>query len=133
MDMSRYIGIPFAWDGDSVDGASCWGLVRLVLRETRGVEIDPLLGARRRVATGDDVRQYASHGAFVPLLGDQWTAGDVLHMWGVHGGRRTPLHVGLCLGGGKVLHTEKTTGSCVIDVRRKRDAWRPIMGYRYVE
>lgn len=39
---AKYIGIPYRQGGDAPAGADCWGLVRLVLRSERGLEMPTL-------------------------------------------------------------------------------------------
>jgi cell wall-associated NlpC family hydrolase len=51
----RWVGIPFAWGGESFDGADCVGLVRLYLRET-GIELPPEDGPRDARAWRDTAR-----------------------------------------------------------------------------
>lgn len=39
---AKYVGIPYKIGGDALSGADCWGLVRLVLRVERSVEMPEL-------------------------------------------------------------------------------------------
>lgn len=39
---AKYIGVPYKVGGDALSGADCWGLVRLVLRAERGIEMPAL-------------------------------------------------------------------------------------------
>lgn len=39
---AKYVGIPYKIGGDDLSGADCWGLVRLVLRAERGLEMPAL-------------------------------------------------------------------------------------------
>ena len=40
-------------------------------------------------------------------------SGDVLHMWGMHRGKRRPTHCGIVTEPGLVLHAEEVVGSCI--------------------
>ena len=55
--VERFRGIPFAWDGESFDGANCWGLARLVLGERYGIDLPSFLGSvpgvEHRAAMGE--------------------------------------------------------------------------------
>lgn len=39
---TRYIGVPYIIGGDKISGADCWGFVRLVLREQKGLRLPAL-------------------------------------------------------------------------------------------
>lgn len=47
--MNRYIGIPWDAHGDSLDGCSCWGLVRLFYRDEYSIDLPS-------IADGDQMR-----------------------------------------------------------------------------
>jgi len=127
-----YVGIPFKWGGYDRQGTYCYGLVWMVLREQFGIDLPQNTGAMKRYFTETETSErYSRFG--IPLLGDQWSPGDVLHMFGCpikKAKGHPPLHVGVCLGGTKVLHMSGRTASCIIDVSRPLHRWRPVMGYR---
>lgn len=53
-----YIGIPYVRGGEARDGADCWGLVRLVLREQCGLDMPA-------ISVGEAVNARAIRAAFV--------------------------------------------------------------------
>ena len=126
---SRYVGIPFKWNGYDFDGAFCYGLLWLVLKNEFGINIPKYPGSHKRAAKGVEYARRYTRG-HTPLLGNHWEPGDFLHMKGDRAAGHPPLHVGVCLGGTKVLHVEPGTASCIIDVARIAHRWRPIQGYR---
>ena len=105
----EYVGIPFASGGRDKAGADCYGLVRLVRTEQFGDTL-PLL-------SGDyaDAGNFAETEALIrarrPLLAGRRVetpeAGDVCVIK-FHG---LPVHLGVCAGAGRLLHTLKGTGS----------------------
>ena len=104
-----YIGIPFVSGGRDHGGADCYGLVRLVREERFGdrlpllsgdyaaadnfAETEALMRAQRPLLAGRPVE--------TPETGDLC----VLRFHGL------PVHLGICAGGGRLLHTLKGTGS----------------------
>jgi cell wall-associated NlpC family hydrolase len=105
----EYIGIPFVSGGRDRNGADCYGLARLIRTEQFGDTL-PLL-------SGDysDADNFAETEALMrsqrPLLAGRRAetpeAGDVCVLK-FHG---LPTHLGVCAGGGFLLHTLKGTGS----------------------
>ena len=59
----------------------------------------------------ETVADFASAGVQIPL--EEARSGDVLHMWGMHRGRRRATHCGLVTEPGFVLHAEEVVGSCI--------------------
>lgn len=129
---NAYVGIPYKWHGDTIDGCSCWGLVRLVQREVFGRELPARTDTEElaRVGKGDP-NLYKAYGQKIPL--EIALAGDVLHMRGVYGGRVVDLHAGVITKPGYVLHIEEGTNSIIENyMTNQRCAWRVIDAYRYV-
>lgn len=100
--VSDYIGLPFETHGRSRKGCDCWGLVRLVLEERFGQRL-PCYGDMY-----DSTKAAAQIGRIVDLEKRFWQEipagkeklGDVI----VLRARGQPMHVGLVIGGGKMLH-----------------------------
>jgi len=99
--MNEYVGIPYKAGGRDRDGCDCYGLVRLVLRERFGKEM-PEYG--ECISHGAD-ESYRLISDDMPLVDafrpDVPQAGDVV----VLKMRGQPSHIGVYLGGGKMLHT----------------------------
>lgn len=107
-----YIGIPFAWNGTTRQGASCWGLVCLVYAEVFGIRLPRHDELETQIEGGaESVADFAAHGRRVPV--EEARSGDVLHMWGFYKGKRRPTHCGIVTEPGFVLHAEEVVGSCV--------------------
>jgi cell wall-associated NlpC family hydrolase len=105
-----YVGIPFLFEGRDRKGADCFGLVVLVYREIWGKEIQDYLGYGPEPEPADFARSFESaekDSEWYETVGPE-EGGLVLLRRSGH-----PLHVGLCLGDGKMLHTTQATGSVV--------------------
>jgi cell wall-associated NlpC family hydrolase len=106
-----YVGIPFASGGRDRNGADCYGLVRMVRMEQFGDTL-PLLSGD--YADADNIAETAAlMRSRRPLLAgrpaENPAAGDVCVLK-FHG---LPAHLGICAGGGWMLHTLKSTGSAL--------------------
>ncbi|MBI1215693.1 MAG: phage tail protein [Alphaproteobacteria bacterium] len=125
----HYIGLPFKSQGRDRAGVDCWGLVRLALAEQFGLALPSF--AREYQRTLDAARIPALIERETPL----WRAvssgeekqGDVI----VLRVRGRPMHVGLVLGDGQMLHVELGIDSAI--ERYDGPQWRErIFGfYRY--
>jgi cell wall-associated NlpC family hydrolase len=107
----RYIGLPFRDHGRERSGLDCWGLVRLVSAEQFGRALPSLVTSYRRTSSVEDVS------AVIAREASRWHAikqgeekqGDVI----VLRLRGAPMHVGLVLGGGYMLHVERGIDSAI--------------------
>jgi cell wall-associated NlpC family hydrolase len=126
----HYVGIPYRPLGRGRDGCDCWGLLAMVWREQFGRDLPDYPGERwnegvsaQKVADG--AQTYAAQ--FAPVLAGQEALGDgiLLRM------RGHPLHVGLVLAPGWMLHTHETADSCIENYERFVWKQRVIGIYRY--
>jgi cell wall-associated NlpC family hydrolase len=108
-DFSEYIGIPFVDHGRDESGCDCWGLVRLVYRNEYGIELSDLGPLYQNTEDAAGMKQ-----VFLAAL-PQWRQvekpeiGDVvlLRIMG------NPIHVGIVIDDGKMLHVEQGLDSVV--------------------
>jgi cell wall-associated NlpC family hydrolase len=126
----EYIGIPFVSGGRGKTGADCYGLARLVRMEQFGgnppllsgdytdadnfAETEALMRAKRPLLAGRQVE--------TPEIGDVC----VLKFCGL------PVHLGICAGGGWLLHTLKNVGSVLQRINDPSLAGR-IEGWYHVD
>ena len=113
MDIRKYIGIPFKDGGRDFDGLDCWGLVRLVWKEERGIEMPDM---------GDEYSSAFERGDVGPLF-EKYTAQD----WNrdVTKLKRKPLdvlaftfgglelHAGLWIAPGEMLHVMRGMATAI--------------------
>jgi cell wall-associated NlpC family hydrolase len=104
-----YVGIPFLSGGRDREGADCYGLARLIRVEQFGDTLPLLSGdytdADNFAETEALMRERRPLLAGIPVARPE--AGDVCVLR-FHG---LPVHLGVCAGGGWMLHTLKGTGS----------------------
>jgi cell wall-associated NlpC family hydrolase len=103
--VEKYIGLPFEERGRSSSGCDCWGLVRLILREEMGIEVADF--SEHYQSTGEfkrvkfliekEAQQWKQIGADEVRLADL-----VLLRF-----REYPLHIGMALEPGLMIHTER--------------------------
>ena len=107
----EYVGIPFRVGGRDRGGCDCWGLVRLVIGERRGVWL-PSLGAEYETIN-DRERIEALVGTTKPLVAAERLPGPepfavvVLRILG------RPVHVGLVLDREHFIHVWSRRAACV--------------------
>ena len=128
---SNYIGLPFRWNGYGRDGIGCYGIVALVLQEQFGIALPRHDDIADLLEAGSDAEVPDVRGWQEIQISDA-RAGDILHMMGMHNGKPLPMHIGLFVSPRHVLHIEKDVGSCIVDIRSKRHAWRVIGAHRHV-
>jgi cell wall-associated NlpC family hydrolase len=126
MDIAQYVGIPFVDRGRDRTGCDCWGLVKLVLAEQFGIDAQDY-------GTSCDEHEANARTMSEEAQASLWDrvalpkSGDVILL------RRQGIacHVGIIVGPGQMLHTEKTRGAVVESFMRPH--WRSrIEGfYRY--
>lgn len=133
IDCNSYIGIPWKCGKASLSGADCWGLVSMVYMDLFNIrlshfDIDDIDSQDKTVHKIEEVRDNS----------DDWelaatpTEGDVVMMIS----RKTfrPEHVGVYIGGGKILHslTRETGQSEVHPVKLLNKLFKRLEYYRYV-
>lgn len=110
--VARYVGLPYRMYGRDLDGVDCWGLVNLIwdrefgqpLPLYRGVGWHEQIGAQR---LGQDALEHAQHFEVVPA-GQERLGDGILIML-----RAQPIHVGLVIAPGFMLHSLEGADSCL--------------------
>lgn len=125
--VNRYIGIPFLENGRSMKGIDCWGLVWLILKEEAGIEVPSFNEMYSEGDTGRWKEVAKTVGAIVNgrkkefervVLGqEKLFDGVVLRLY------NNPLHVGLVLEPGLMIHSVSSEAASVIQ-RYDGLAWK---------
>ena len=126
---SKYIGIPYKPRGrDKTDGLDCWGLIHVVLKEVFNINVPSY-------DEYDDTENWAAMAGVIRRHVTDWRKintefvrpGDVVLMRM----RGEPLHVGVIIGPGQMLHILKGINSVI--ERHDGVMWKHrVLGiYRY--
>lgn len=140
--VKKYIGIPFKELGRDFDGCDCWGLVRLVSKNEFGVDLDSYDDEYISTIEGDGavhaLEKYGINnpGHWEKIEGGAEVEGNYILMNGIYtiDGKkyRAPLHVGIVIQPGVMLHTEEGFDSVWTRYQEDRTIKNRIVGfYRY--
>lgn len=124
-----YVGIPYVTRGRVRDGADCWGLVRLVYAELRGIDLpsyaEDYVSSTDRAAIADLIEGGLPAWERVPAGSEKLFDGVLMRV------KRDECHIGLVVAPGRVLHVENDKLSCVEPYGSWRLAHRITGFYRY--
>lgn len=125
----RFIGLPYLDRGRDFDGVDCWGLVRLVFRDLRCIDLPSF---SERYLTAADPRAIAALIAdeldpWEEIAAGQETVFDAVLMR--EGGH--PRHIGLVAAPGMVLHVQRGETSRIERYRFGLLSHRTVGFYRY--
>ena len=123
---AKYVGVPYTIGGDELSGADCWGLVRLVLRAERRIEMPAL-------AIGQAGNDSALRRCF-----SGWSAADMrrLHEFDIVT-MRNPFghHVGIVAMaddfGAMILHCDEPASSVIRLSMMKICGYKDFRAWRY--
>lgn len=125
--LDKYVGVPFKSQGRSFKGVDCWGLVWILYQNELNVTL-PIYGeisAKDLKRVAKNISEGCAHETWRPV--DQPCLFDVLVMH-FYGTKRIG-HVGIFVGGNRVLHTERSFDSVVVPLDHMTIRHR-IVGYR---
>ncbi|HYN39463.1 MAG TPA: NlpC/P60 family protein [Rhodospirillales bacterium] len=116
-----YVGIPYRDHGFDRSGCDCWGLVRLVYRARARIELPSYAGDYADETDSEGVAACVE----AARASETWRridppprTFDVAEMFSVLRSRRgwsyPPLHVGVVVGNGWLIHTELATGARLV-------------------
>jgi cell wall-associated NlpC family hydrolase len=129
-----YITIPYLDRGESHDGCDCWGLLKLIFKEQLGREIsshadvaagDLMAKARKIIKSSETSDEWEKV--------DQEKPFDAVLMKGqfrVEGAVRSlPVHIGLVVTPGKLIHIEKKSGVTIAEYHRHPKIKSRVLGF----
>jgi cell wall-associated NlpC family hydrolase len=113
MDIKKYIGIPFKDCGRDFNGLDCWGLVRLVWKEEKGILMpdmgDEYSSAFARGEVGETAKALEAGEWNIDVTDRPRKPLDVL----VFSFGTLDLHVGLWVADGEMLHVMRGMSTAV--------------------
>ena len=133
-----YVGIPFLDLGRDRAGCDCWGLVRLVIAEQAGIALPSLAtcyGSEANAAgVGDAIEAERRSGAWDRIDAGTEQPYDVVEMSGTARVRGSgwvfgPLHVGVVVTSGWLLHVERGTAAVLARYREDQVIRRRVLGF----
>jgi len=121
----RYIGLPYAERGHDRSGCNCWGLVHLVLKERAGIVVDP----HAEVSAVEIERATARA---IRVAATEWTEiSGAPALFDVALMRGSPLHTGIVIAPGWLLHVWRSPHSIAMRFDNPRIRARIIGFYRH--
>lgn len=112
MNIERYIGIPFKSHGRDFSGCDCYGLVRLVLQEEKGITLPDFWDYEDANRPENVQGIIAANTTGLGFRKDTPEEGDVV-LYKIFG---YPSHMGLYVGKGRVLHVMRKFFSVCVPV-----------------
>ena len=128
---TKYLGLPFAEGGRGPEAFDCWGLVRQVLLDQHGIDLDAYHG----ISTNDGPA--VAMQVLAEIRRDDWCevmtprAFDVAVMWTNRPFSRTLSHIGIVERAGRLLHIEKDKRAICIPLERLAPAFAIHSFYRH--
>lgn len=135
---ASYVGLPFAPHGRDRSGVDCWGLARLIYSEARGVELPSyathytglddtagIVEAQQRAAAAGPWRKIppGSEGLFdLVQMRRAWRTPSGGWQW-------APLHVGVVLAPGWMIHVAREHDAVLENYRRAPSIANTIEGF----
>lgn len=125
--VERYVGLPFVEGGRIWPRLDCWGLVVNVMREVGGIELPQLewLNVSSLHAIRREVAASSKSWVEVPIAAAELLDVLVIKSFGL------PIHVGIVVKPGYVLHTEEATGCVCVPFKDHSLVGRLEKAYRH--
>lgn len=131
MNTDNYIRIPFKEHGRSRDGADCWGLVCIIFKTERNIELPSLTGysdTKDKVRISDIIKSESMTWKPIPIGEEQPFDIAVFRMLG------HPMHVGLVVERGLMIHSERGCGTYLTNYYKEKQWDRRLEGFfRYAD
>ncbi|MBE1208102.1 C40 family peptidase [Aminobacter carboxidus] len=129
MNLDDFVGLPWLDRGRDRSGVDCWGLLAMVYAERFGIVLPSFRDDYMTAADGAAVAELIEgrRECWTEIPDGDEVPGDALLM--SIGGR--PRHIGVIIGGSRVLHIERGAGSIIENYRSFRLRRRVLGFFRY--
>jgi len=126
---AKYVGLPFLDHGRDFKGVDCWGLVRLVLKEEKGIDVPSYgdISATDLDAVARMVKREALLVPWVDVLPNAVQPFDVAVMFR----RIAPVHVGIMVTRWDVLHIEEKISAVMVPLTHSSIVFRYPRFFRH--
>lgn len=116
----KYMTVPYVSNGNSFAGVNCWGLVSLVLKTEKGIEVAEYNGISaaeiRKISRSiRNAKGIPPWQTIIPVGSEQ--PFDVVTMKGLVGGHPLEIHVGIVTAPGICLHIARKLGAVQLPFR----------------
>lgn len=124
---SKYVGLPYRDKGRTFSGVDCWGLVQLIMRQERGIELPSYgeISAHELVKVTRTIKDQSKAEPWHPVTKPR--AFDVAIM------RGCPLHVGVMFDENNILHIEEKIAAVFLPISHPAISFRLIGFFRHRE
>lgn len=125
MWVNEYVRIPFLDNGRTKEGVDCWGLVRLIYQERLGIEL-PVLNLYDNTRDKEKISHLIEEKSkeWIPVEKGDEKPYDVL-VFKLAG---QPMHVGLVVKKGLMLHCERGSGTVPVFYNEEHQWFRRLVG-----
>lgn len=131
LNTDDYIRIPFAEHGRNRKGVDCWGLVCIIFAESRGIELPSLIGysdTKDRTGISKIIKSESMSWESVHSGNEQLFDIAVFRIMG------QPMHVGLVVRHGLMIHCERGSGVYLTEYYKERQWDKRLEGFfRYAD
>lgn len=134
----RYVGLPFAEYGRDRSGVDCWGLCRLVYREIKHIELPSFETGYEDFNDCEGIvdlqERQARAGAWSQVDAGEEQTFDLVQMRRAARAKSggfvwAPLHVGLVVAPGWMIHVSREHDSVLANYRRDRQHIAAVVGF----
>lgn len=116
MDTSKYLTIPYKWDGRDWTGCDCYGLIMLFFKEEFGITLhDFYRGNYEDYISGNYSMIESSHVDWEEIELYELKLGDVVILYGRGG---SPSHCGVMIDDSRMMHSCNEHGCSIIRTSR---------------
>jgi probable lipoprotein NlpC len=128
MNFSKYIGIPYKYQGSDFSGCDCWGLYRLILKEERGIYLPSFSDVYKENWYKEEKNYIVDNTSQIGFykINPPYKLYDGLIFY--HGSLSIANHIGLYITNNKFIHVFKNERSMVgrFDERWKSNLYKAV-------